>query len=846
MHRFILVKNKYSFLLVSIFCFALTFSQAQLILNKNWQFRKKGDASGWMPATIPGTVHTDLMKQSQIPDPYYRDNESKVQWVDREDWEYQTNFSVTKEILDKNHIELTFEGLDTYADVYLNDVKILAADNMFRTWNVDVKQWLKPNNKLYILFHSAQNRVEELAKNDAPFTWPTIDFPRMYVRKAQYSFGWDWGPKFTTCGIWKNISLNGWNNVKVNDLHFIINSLTDKLANVRATYQVQSDGDGKLMIRLQDKSPIPAFNTTKSFVLKKGFNELNIDFSVINPKKWWTYQIGKPYLYNTVSTFTATGNESLAIEKRLGLRTIEVVKEKDEVGQSFYFKLNGIPVYMKGADFIPCDAFLPRITHEVYRQQVANAKEANMNMLRVWGGGIYESDDLYNLCDEEGILIWQDLMFACAIYPDDEAFLKNVRAELADNITRLRNHPSLAVWCGNNEIDEGWHNWGWKDKFVKKPEDEVRINNAYQHLFLETIPTTIALYDKSRTYNHTSPLLFGWTHDESIRNGDSHYWGLWGYEKEVEIFHEKTGRFVSEYGMQSMPEMSTVEKYALPEDYDIASATMRTHQKHPKGYPLLQSYINQYMPPPKNFADYVYATQCVQHYVFSTAIQIHRSKMPTNMGTLYWQLNDCWPVASWATVDYYNNWKAAMYGIKDAYSDVLITLDSTNSKNWTLNIANDLLKNINGTLQLSIYDFSGKEYDKIEMPITATKQTNTIIEVGDWFSKRSETNGMFAKARFSSNGKLITENHFTFCKPYFLKITKPYITIQPIDEHSFSVISNVFAKYVALNIPSNSVHFSDNYFDLLPNEKKIIKITSDKRIDNLASKVIVKTLADIK
>ena len=838
--------KKISLFFLSFLFITILFSQSQLIINHNWQFRKYGDNSEWMPATVPGTIHTDLLKHNLIPDPYYRDNESKVQWVDREDWEYQTTFSVMQETLDKKHIEISFEGLDTYADVYLNDTKILEANNMFRTWKVDVKQWIKANNHLYILFHSAQNKVEEFAKKDTPFAWPTIDYPRMYVRKAQYSFGWDWGPKFTTCGIWKNISLSGWNEVKMNDLHFTINTLTDKLATVKATYQIESNSEGKMTVHLQDKSPIPAFNSTKSFLLKKGINELNIDFTVVNPKKWWTYQIGKPYLYNTVSYLSSSNNESFTIEKRLGLRTIEVVKEKDEVGQGFYFKLNGTPVYMKGADFIPCDAFLPRITHEVYRNQVANAKEANMNMLRVWGGGIYESDDLYDLCDEEGILIWQDLMFACAIYPDDEAFLKNVQAELADNITRLRNHPSLAVWCGNNEIDEGWHNWGWKDKFAKKPEDEARINNAYKHLFLETIPATIALYDKSRTYNHSSPLLFGWTHNESITNGDSHYWGLWGYEREVEIFHEKTGRFVSEYGMESMPEMSTIEKYALPEDYDTTSTTMRTHQKHPKGYPLLQSYINQYMPQPKNFQDYVYATQCMQHYIFNTAIQIHRSKMPTNMGTLFWQLNDCWPVASWATVDYYNNWKAAMYGIKDAYADILITIDSTDAKNWTINIANDLLKNITGSLQLSIYDFSGKEYDKIEMPLTATKQTNTIVEIGDWISKRTETNGLYAKATFMSNGKTIAYNHFTFCKPYNLKLWKPTINIQAIDNKSFSVNSDAYAKYVELNIPGTPVHFSDNYFDLLPNEKKIISVTTDKMIDNLTNKIVVKTLAELK
>ena len=835
--------NKTIILLLTVLYSFTAFSQSQLIVS-NWQFRKVGDTTGWMPATVPGTVHTDLLKQKQIPDPYYRDNESKVQWVDREDWEYKTTFEVSAATLQQNHTELVFEGLDTYADVYLNGTKILDANNMFRTWKVDVKQWLKPTNYLYIHFHSAQNRVDELAKKDAPFAWPTIDYPRMYVRKAQYSFGWDWGPKFTTCGVWKNISLNAWNDIKVNDLHFVITSLTDKMAQVKAVYLIDANALSSAEIHIQDKLPVPSFSITKTFALKKGRNEVSIDINIANPKKWWTYQLGKPYLYSTTSTVKSTNDGLVTINKKLGLRTIELIQEKDNIGQSFYFKLNGIPVYMKGADFIPCDAFLPRITKDVYRKQIANAKEANMNMLRLWGGGIYENDDLYDLCDEEGILLWQDMMFACAMYPGDDAFLANVSAELADNITRLRNHPSLALYCGNNECYEGWNNWGWKDKFAKDPKDEARIENAYKKLFLQTIPFVISQYDNSRNYIPSSP-LFGWTHDESITNGDSHYWGVWGYEKEAEIFREKTGRFVSEYGMQSMPELSTVEKYALPEDYDTTSATMRTHQKHPKGYPLMQSYINQYMPQPKNFPDYIYATQCMQDYVFNTAIQIHRSKMPTNMGTLYWQLNDCWPVASWATVDYYNNWKAAMYGIKDAYSDVLITLDSTDKKNWTVDIANDLAKNVDGILYLSIYDFAGKEYDKIEIPMIVEKQTTTIAEIGDWVSKRSETNGLYMKATLKSPHYKDVVWHFTFCKPYQLKLSKPNIQIQPINGNSYSVISNIFAKYVELNMPGSNVHFSDNYFDLLPNEKKIITIDSRSENGILSGKVVVKSLVDL-
>ncbi len=843
--RLVFLKRKIVIVLLTL---AILYSQLSycqsLEINSGWVFKKYLDTV-WLPASVPGTVHTDLLHNKVIEDPYYRDNEYKVQWIDRCDWEYKTTFIIPEKILSKKNIELTFNGLDTYADVYLNGTKILSADNMFRTFTINVKKLLnKQENYLYIKFFSAQNKIENLAKIDSPFVWPTTDYARMYARKAQYSFGWDWGPKFTTCGIWKGITLNAWNNIKIKDAHFTVQSLTTSKANVKATYSIIADADGTATITLKEKTNTPSFLIKNSIALKKGINEVELVFGIANPKKWWTYQLGKPYLYSTNTTIKTNTNDTITLDKKIGLRTIELVQDKDEIGQSFYFKLNDVPVYIKGANLIPSDAFVPNIKEKIYSQHIANAKAANMNMLRVWGGGIYEDDALYNACDEAGILLWQDCMFACAMYPSDSNFLNNVQAELVDNITRLRNHPSLAIWCGNNEIDEGWKNWGWKKNFAQKTEDSIKIWKAYDTLFNGLIPTILKKLDPQTPY-HTSSPVHGWLKQESITFGDQHYWGLWGFEKDIDIFYEKTGRFVSEYGMQAMPTDYTIKQYTLPEDLSIESGTMITHQKHPKGYPLLQKYLGNYFKPYTNFKDFCYLTQCLQHLAFSKSIEIHRGKMPINMGTIFWQLNDCWPVTSWSTVDYYNQWKAAMYGISKAYVDILISLDNSKKDKWELKISNDLIKDAIGNLNMQLYTFDGKLIDEFKIPITATKLTTTIVELDDWISKRGITNNIFASVKFAGSNKIISENVFVFDNPKDLALTKPTIIATKINDSTYSIKSNVFAKYVQLSMANLPVHFSDNFFDLLPNQKKIITLKTTNTLLNNKEALVVESLFDV-
>jgi beta-mannosidase len=560
-------------IILTSICFLIhNFIKAQelsLSLNKGWMF-KEATESQWLPAIVPGTVHTDLLKNKRIPDPFYRDNEIKVQWVSKKDWEYRKTFTAEKNMLLKKHLDLVFEGLDTYADVYLNDLLILQADNMFRTWKVNVKENVRPGtNQLFIRFYSAERITDSLAKAALPLVRPS-DNNRHYVRKAQYHFGWDWGPKLVTCGIWRNVRLQGRN--------------------------AENPVNEQWKDQLKDK--------------------------------------------------------------------IELVQEPDSSGRSFYFTINDQPVFMKGANWIPADVFLPRVSKARYRLLLVAAKEAGINMLRVWGGGIYEDDAFYDLCDSLKIMVWQDFMFAGAMYP---ASLESIEQEVIDNIKRLRRHPCIVVWCGNNEIDEAWHNWGWQKQHNISVQDSTRLWNDYTRIFKELLPRLVQQYDGTRPYISTSP-MHGWGRKESMTEGDSHYWGVWWGLEPIEKYKEKVPRFMSEYGMQAMPNWETITRFSIPADWDTSSPVMKVHQKHPTGYKNLAVYLKQNGYQPKTFKEFAGATQLVQQKALYTAISAHMDAAPYCMGTLFWQFNDCWPVTSWSVIDYYGNKKKGYYAVKQLYN----------------------------------------------------------------------------------------------------------------------------------------------------------------------------------
>ena len=701
-------------LLIFIFLFTPCVIFAQNIsieFNKNWQFKNQKE-NKWYKATVPGTVHTDLLANKLIPDPFYRDNESKLQWIDKADWEYKTVFNVDAQTFAKKNMEFIFDGLDTYADVFLNGKLVLQANNMFRGWSVDVKPIIKrTNNVLIIKFASAQNKVDSIAKSKLPLVLP--DNNRVYVRKAQFQFGWDWGPKFVGCGIWKAIKLEGWNDFKVLSLNIKISPDQEDLKNDSIICYIQADSTERvfkdvimsLTIKNKENKKDTFSLIPFKYVFKKGENRISLNpnqdsiFNVIQVKddlKNVTSIIAKIYTGKRKSDRKL--EYILATSKTTFLLT-KLIQQKDSIGTSFYFEKNGKPIYAKGANWIPGDVFLPRLTRNDYRKMLLSAKDANMNMLRVWGGGVYESDDFYDLCDSLDIMVWQDFMFAGGMYPGDDAFMNNVREEVKYQIERLKEHPCIVLWCGNNEVEEAWKNWGWQGQFNLHGADSAKVWNDYKRLFQDSLKKWVDEFDGTRPYVSTSPKN-GWGHKESFTEGDSHYWGVWWGLEDWEAFENKTGRFVSEYGMQAMPNWNTIKSFTDSSDRYIKSSVILSHQKASDGFKKLNHYLTRYFTDSAKLSrlsleDYTYLSQCMQYYILKNSIATHRSKYPANMGTLLWQLNDCWPVTSWSITDYSRQAKAAWYAVKEAYrDDVLPVKDTVYPKELKLQKPNFTFKHV--------------------------------------------------------------------------------------------------------------------------------------------------------
>lgn len=796
--------------------------------SEHWQFRKQGD-SKWLEAKVPGTVHTDLLRNKIIPNPFFGTNEKQLQWIENEDWQYQTTFEISGKELKNENCFLQFDGLDTYAEVVLNGNKILSANNMFRTWKVDVKKQLKVGqNKIEITFASAVRKGKESAK-ELSYTLPGDE--KVFTRKAQCHYGWDWGPRFVTAGIWKKVSLQFWNSATIQSIRFHQNELTDKLAKLVFDVTIEVEKAGNYTVNFSRKP----FERK----LKKGLNVVSIPIEIKNPILWWPNGIGVPHQY--INEFSLFESDRKLDEKQLkiGLRTIELIKEKDKTGETFYFKVNGVPVFMKGANYIPPDSFLPRVTDSVYKSIVENAKKANMNMLRVWGGGVYADDAFYDECDKNGILVWQDFMFACAMYPGNDDYIDNVKNEVIDNVNRLQNHPSIALWCGNNEIDEGWHNWGWQKQYNYSVQDSVKIWNDYQKLFHQVIPNTLnSLLSKDKNLYWPSSPSIGWGRKESLTQGDSHYWGVWWGKEPFDVYEKKVGRFMSEYGFQGMPALNTLQSVVKNEDLNLSSEAVKNHQKHPTGYETITEYMARDYKVPSRFEDYLYVSQLLQADGMKTAIEAHRRAKPYCMGTLFWQLNDCWPVTSWSSVDYYGRWKALQYQVKKSFDNCLVSI--TEEKNsYKVYIINDDLNQFEAQFDLKLIDFNGEVlWDAVTTGVIPGSSNKVYYEIPKEKLSKFNLNNAVLSFTISSEVKGIQKLHY-FVRPKDLQLTKPNIQIKKIDALTYEVSSDVLAKNVYLS-SEQETFFSDNYFDVLPNQKVEIKLS--KPVQNIKAKSLFDTI----
>ena len=698
-------------------------------LNEGWTLT--GDTLNIsMQVDVPSVVQQSLYENGIIPHPYLGTVENQLLWISDHPWDYTLRFDVDKELLEKQVIELEFEGIDTYAEVKLNGEDLFFANNQFRAWKHEVKDLLKKRDNLlevhFLRYDSTQLALYEQHQ-------PRLPEKYAVSRKAPYQHGWDWAPRYKNVGIWKPVKLIGWNKAHLENAYIVTQAADAEQAELLLHLDMESEKEENVEIAIEVVPSCPSSSSgtssgtltsdsrfaslrgtkqSRQLELSKGNQHVMIPVTLDNPQLWWPNEMGEQPLYDFEVVLKKDGKVMDSKKFKTGIRTFEMVDEPDSIGRAFYFKVNGVPMYAKGANYVPEEMIETWINADNTLKLLQMAKDVHFNMLRVRGGGIYPSDDFFNICDSLGILVWEDFMYAGSMYPFDEAFLENARIEAEEQVKRLASHPSLALWCGGNEISEGYYNWGWQQSLNWSEEDDKAIKAGYDRLFEDILPQAVAQYDGTRPYWPSSPSK-GWGRPESLTEGDVHYWGVWWGEQPYEMYREKVGRFNSEYGYQSYPDYQTLLKIAQGETLSKDAEVIAAHQKHARGTRQIDDFIKRYYPnaQPKDFEEYVHLSQLSQAYGMEIAIEAHRTAKPYNMGTLYWQLNDAWPVTSWSSIDYYGRPKVLQERLKTLFAPVLLSLDQ---KDYGVFVTSDLLRDIDGTLSVAVCDFEDLKSDELE------------------------------------------------------------------------------------------------------------------------------------
>ena len=803
-------------------------NQTLSLNGSDWQFQGV-DSQSWQPAKVPGSVQSDLLRLGKIPNPFLLNNQDSIQWVSEKDWSYKKTFTISSSLLKaKQHI-LKFEGLDTYAKVVLNGHLILQTNNAFNPYEFNVTEILQLQNTLEVTLYSP-DAIEAKAALKLGYTLP--EGPRVFSRKPQFQYGWDWGPKIKTMGIWRDVSLVSYSLARLEDVYIKTQEITTSQALVEANIEVMSfEADTRCVIELVN-------NTTgeihsKPITTLIGTNNYSIPFSIKTPKLWWTHNLGTPFLYDFTIHLKKDNTILETFHKKVGIRTIQLVTEKDSLGESFYFKLNGKPIYLKGANYIPQNIFLSQVQPKDRVKLLDDALQANMNMLRVWGGGVYEDDLFYDLCDEKGILVWQDFMFACAMYPGDKEFLTNVKNEAVANVKRLRQHPSIALYCGNNENSEGWQRWGWQADKTQAQKEEIW--NSYQAVFNGILPKVVDSLHGSISYWESSP-KFGRGDKRYQFQGDAHDWWVWHDGYPFEHFEQEVPRFMSEFGFQSYPGYQAIKYFTQEDTIDLSHPSFKSHQKHSRGFAIIKQYMERDFPVPTNPEDYIYVSQLLQAYGITKGIKAHRGAKPYNMGTLYWQLNDCWPAVSWSSIDGLGNWKALHYKVKQAFENRIIIPFEQNSL-LKIKVVDDGPITLGQPMQVVFYDFNGNILHQTPTKSVRTfNEKNQVVYQVDLSEIEFDPKQTYAKILFGD-----TQGVHYFAKPKDLAL----------GEEGFDMKTNVVSQGLEISLKATTLqknvflytntpgHFTDNFFDLLPGqEKKIIFLTKDPQSTILQFKTL--------
>ena len=809
-------------------------------LHEGWKFRQ-ARLTNWYPATVPGVVHTDLLQNKIIEDPFFRLNERGLQWIDKEDWVYETCFTLAADMMRKENMELVFEGLDTYADVYLNDECILKADNMFRRWSIPVRQYIREeNNILKVYFHSPVKI--DVPKWDAlPYQYPASNdqsengglFNKkisIFARKAGYHYGWDWGPRLVTSGIWRPVYIRAWSDLRINDVFIEQKEVGAGRAVIAGHVELDADKDmNGVLVTITDEVTGRVLGEWQAD-LKRGTNRVTVDFVLHKPKLWWSNGLGEPFLYRFRTDIIAGGELLDSKTERVGIRSLKVVHQPDKDGHTFYIELNGRPVFAKGANYIPSDNFLPRVTPENYKRTILDAAGVNMNMLRVWGGGIYENDVFYDLCDEYGIMIWQDFMFACSMYPAEGALLDNIHQEAVDNVKRLRNHACIALWCGNNECQDAWLGWGWKREIERQNKEYAdKIWAQYRQQYHVTLPGVVREYAPGTFYWPSSPFAFE-GEMSGTTDGDRHYWSVWHGKAPISDYDSEKSRFFSEYGFQSFPEFESVKRYApYPEDWDIRSEVMMSHQRGgDHANELIETYLLNEYKKPRDFRAFLYMNHVLQGDAIKTAIESHRRQMPYNMGTLFWQHNDCWPVASWASRDYYGRWKAQHYYVRKAYDDILIS-SVVEGDDLKVYAVSDRLENTSGRLQLQVCQFDGTVVHHWDKSVGISGNDSRVCFSAPLAKllEGADRGTVYVRVDYTDKSGRVYHNNYCLGKQKDMDYPKVDLQteVRSIEGgYEVMVSADKFARAVCLSVADNESVYSDNYFDVQPKSSVQVQV----------------------
>lgn len=832
-------------------------------LDNGWTFHEVGKTDTFL-AVVPGTVMSDLAAQAKIMDPWAPGAEDSLAWIGQREWEYVTHVEVTDEMRQHVGHYLTLEGLDTYAKVYWDDELVLEADNMYRQWEVDLTGKVTGSHELRIVFESVYEKHKEEARNSLYSATAGNDADSIrvnpYVRKAPYHFGWDWAPRLLTPGIHRPVSLTGWTGARIDEVNISQRELPDGKFEVEVEVMAYANKSGKYYIEseianaLNDITDFQPNNSITGENLSADRKVITQRFVISNPMKWSPNGYGKQPLYD-LKVKLAQEQHTLAEDIfKLGLRTIELVQEPDTIGTSFYFKVNGRPIFAKGANYVPMDVFLPNNSCADKARLLEDAKAAGFNMIRVWGGGIYEDDCFYQKCDELGLLVWQDFMFAGTMYPLDSTFVDDMKSEVYDVVHRLKHHACIALWCGNNEIDVAWHNWGWQDGYDIHGADSAKMWDEYVNFFQQELPYWVEVYADGAAYVSTSPLS-NWGTPENFNHSSMHYWGVWHGADDFEDFRNNVPRFMVEYGFQSLPGRTTMRQFSGESD-KLTDPSLADRQKSYKGYAELTRHMKQHFPVPENLDDYALVSQWNQAYAMELAIDAHRKASLHCDGTLYWQLNDCWPGPSWSTIDYNGEWKAAHYQVRRSYANILprIEWDNEHLKDWIatwVHIWIDMDTFCQeGTHSFSLIDWEGNVELSHEYTYPSSSESAFAFATLGVPADFDLSTGILLFQWKDNDGKMLSERIFWPKKPRetLLLDAPPVIdNLKEVPEgYQFTISASAPLRYVSISTQSMGMRFSDNYFDMYPGQTKTITLECPHTNDpeQLYRQLKIKTLAD--